>query len=64
MEWGLPGLSLERGKGRKKIEEGPDPPPRPPASLSGEMGGPWIREGLGGYGKPGSSRGSDTGVSR
>lgn len=27
MEWGLPGLSLERGKGRKKIEEGPDPPP-------------------------------------
>lgn len=57
MEWGLPGLSLERGKGRKKIEEGPP-------SLSGEMGGPWIRAGLGGYGKPGSSRGSDTGVSR
>ena len=58
MEWGLPGLSLER-EGRKKIEEGPPPP-----GLSGEMGGPWIRVGLGGYGKPGSSRGSDIGVSR
>ena len=26
MEWGLPGLSLER-EGRKKIEEGPPPTP-------------------------------------
>lgn len=39
MEWGLPGLSLERGKGRKKIEEGPDPPPRPPPAFQGKWEG-------------------------